>query len=80
MAHIIHIRKDEKPPEDQDWVLLERTPSGRYAGIGCVAHAQGVTFDPFLTEDWEATISRAVDWADSRGIPAIYVRDRKGSA
>ena len=79
MVDIIHIRKDEKPPEDQDWVLLERTPSGKYAGIGSVAHAQGAIFDPFLTEDWEATISRAVDWADSRGIPAIYVRGRERS-
>jgi hypothetical protein len=80
MADIIHISTDEKPPEDQDWVLLERTPSGKYAGIGSVAHAQGATFDPFLTEDWEATISRAVDWADSRGIPAIYVRGREEDA
>ena len=28
MANIIHIRKDETPHADQDWVLLERTPWG----------------------------------------------------
>ena len=80
MADIIHIRKDEKPPADQDWVLLERTPSGKYAGIGSVAHAQGANFDPFLTEDWEAAIARAVAWADSHGIPAVHVRGREDDA
>ena len=75
MAEIIHILQGENPPEDQDWVLLERTPSGRYVGNGSVAHAQSAIFRLFPPEDWKDAISEAVAWADSHGISAVHVRE-----
>jgi hypothetical protein len=80
MAEVIHILPDEKPPEDQDWVLLERTPSGRFVGNGSAAHAPNVTFRIFPPEDWDDAIAEAVAWADRHGIPAVHVRGRENDA
>jgi hypothetical protein len=80
VADVIYIRKNENPPEDEDWVLLERTPSGKYVGRGSVAHRQSATFYRPAAEDREAAISRAIAWADSYGVLAIYVRDSEDDA
>ena len=80
MAELIHILPDENLLKDQDWVLLERTPSGRYVGNGSFAHARSVTFRLFPPEDWEDAIPRAVAWADRYGISAVHVRGREGDA
>ena len=80
MADVIYIRKGGKLPEGTNWVLLERTMSGRYAGTGAVAHAQTATFQPLPTDHWDAAISRAVAWADKHGILAVHVREREDDA
>jgi hypothetical protein len=80
MAEVIHIRAGEKVPGITNWVLLERTPAGRYAGTGSVARAQNVTFQPLPTEGWDTAISRAIAWADRHGISVVHVRGREHDA
>jgi hypothetical protein len=77
MADVVYIREDEKSPEDRDWVLLDRTPSGKYVGSGSVAHEQSATFYRPPPADREAAIAHALEWADTHGVPKIYVRGTK---
>jgi hypothetical protein len=80
VADVIYIRKGGKLPGITNWVLLERTAAGRYAGTGSVARAQNVTFQPLPTAGWEAAISGALAWADRHDISAVHVRGREGDA
>ena len=80
MAEVIYIRKHEDPPAGLDWVLVERTPSGKYVGHGSVAEGQGAKFYTSPAEDREAALSRAIVWADSHGIPKVYFREPGGDA
>jgi hypothetical protein len=74
-----NLRETESPPNDQDWVLVERDSSGQYAGSGSVAtHSRGATFyvpDPAMEGDLEAALSKARSWAEEHGVGTVYVRE-----
>jgi hypothetical protein len=80
MAEIIYIREHEDPPAGLDWVLVERTPSGKYVGHGSVAQGQSPKYYTSPAEDREAALSRAIAWADSHSIPKVYFREPDNDA
>jgi hypothetical protein len=75
VAKVIYIREGEDPPKDEDWVLITRTPSGKYVANGSIAHKQSATFYTPQPEDRQTAISNAIAWADRHGVPTIYFRD-----
>jgi hypothetical protein len=80
VADVIYIRKGDNPPENENWILLERTPLGKYVGNGSVAHEQSATFYTSSPEGREAALTRAVAWADDHDIPVVYVRGSEDDA
>jgi hypothetical protein len=75
VVDVVNLAKGEELPRDQDWELLERTPSGKYVGNGSVAHPKSATFYVAPAEDRETAISKAVAWAAKYGLSTVYVRD-----
>jgi hypothetical protein len=73
MADIVHMRKDEEPPENEGWVLVDAIPSGRTDG-GPVTHTKGATFYVVPPKSRDDTIADAVAWADKHGIKLVFVR------
>ena len=76
MVDVVYLVKGENPPEDADWALVAQDTKGRYSGMGSVAHSKGVTFYtpyPASEADLDTAIARAKAWADSRGVPFVYV-------
>lgn len=75
MPDVREIDAHEKPPQDADWVLVERTPSGKFTANGSTGWAKGAAFfRPPNFETQVAAISAALAWADENGVPVVYVR------
>lgn len=78
MVDVRIIDGQENPPDDADWILVERSPGGEFVASGSIRmNGVGPTvpyFAPhvFLTE--HAAISAAVAWAKEHGFSAVYVR------
>ena len=78
MVDVRIVDGQENPPDDADWILVERSPGGKFVASGSI-RTSGVGasvpyFAPhvFLTE--HAAISAAVTWATEHGYSAVYVR------
>jgi hypothetical protein len=76
---VVRLRPTERPPEDDDWVLVERDRSGTYVvRRSAVRHGRGATFyvpEPPLENELEAAIEKATTWAEQHQIEAVYVRE-----
>jgi hypothetical protein len=78
VAAVIYISKSTNPPGNEGWVLVERTPSGKYVANGS-SHGGANSYRP-TPEDRQAAISNAIAWADDHGVPAVYVRGSEDDA
>ena|SRR5690348_13439189 len=74
MVEVRNIQKNEQPPKDTDYVLIEKTPSGRFMANGSAA-ANGLFFKPPPFDTVEAAIAASRSWADANDVPVVYMRD-----
>ena len=74
MAEVREITKDWVAP-DEDHVLIEPTPSGKFTANGSKALADElIAYTPPAFETREEAIASAQKWADEKNVPKIYVR------
>jgi len=76
---VVRLEPEERPPENENWVLVERESSGRYAASGsAIRHGRGATFCvpvPALENDLEVAIAKASAWAERHQIETVFVRE-----
>jgi hypothetical protein len=75
MAEITHLEAHQTPPEDQDWILVERTPSGHYVtqSVSGAEKAVGVLLQgPFAT--YQDALGATQARATKTGIGDIYAK------
>lgn len=75
MADVVNLRKDEEPPDNGNWILVEAIPSGR-SDSGPVTHTRGATFYLVPPKSLDDTIADATAWADKQGIKRVFVRGK----
>lgn len=71
--HVVVLPPDEKPPEDSDWVRIDRFPDDRYALKGCIATMRDGVLDCGTFNSADEAIRAAIDWGQERGSQALYV-------
>lgn len=77
MTQIKDIDGASKPPEKEDWVLIEKV-DGKFVADGSLSAIDGPAYfqpEPFDTLDEAVTASLA--WAEQNEIPFVYVRASK---
>ncbi len=78
MVDVRIVNGEGSPPDDADWILVERSAGGEFVASGSIrmngVGASVPYFAPqvFLTE--HAALSAAVAWATEHGYSAVYVR------
>lgn len=76
---VVQVARNASPPAGEDWVLVERDSSGKYArGESIVRHGRGATFyipDAALESELETVIDKALSWASRHDIGEVYVRE-----
>jgi hypothetical protein len=81
MVGYIYLQADEQMPEmaDEDaWLLIEASDDGRYfgTGYGFKASGEGVFYASRPENDTtlNGALAAAKEWAESRGVPSIWVQ------
>ena len=76
MAQVREMSKDDARPDNEDHVLIEPTPSGKFTANGSAtlpAARQMISYCPPAFETLEAAIASAKEWADEHNVPTVYV-------
>lgn len=78
MVEVRDIQTNETPPENGDWVLIEKVGT-KFVANGSAAGTRDVTFfkpGTFATAD--DAIAASVAWAVQNEVPVVYVRGKAG--
>ena len=76
MVEVRNITNTENPPENADWVLIQKTTGGKYAASGSVAGKRDATFFTPRPYDTVAEAIRASKaWCETNDVPVVYVKD-----
>ena len=76
MAEVVTLERGQSPPEKEDWIIVQKTPSGRHDLMASVdVHSKGATFryQNAVDGEREIVIGRACAGADDHGVAKVYV-------
>jgi hypothetical protein len=75
MVEVCNLTKRERPPEGEDWVLVEQA-GGRFVANGSIRQAGAPTlyFRPPAFRTLDEAVNAARSWAFDNSVPVVYVK------